>query len=94
MGNAFQHMVWNGLMVEHLGFADRHELDSLSNVPQTRTWELYLRGMDLANNWYGREMAQRLLSTKPGKNFQRRFFDEAEAFVRSGPSLLGRELRG
>jgi hypothetical protein len=88
MGNAFQHMAWNGLMVEKLGyeaakgFADRHEMTSLSGDPQIRTWDLHHRGMDLANNWYSRELAERVLATNPGKNFQRRFFDEAEEFVR------------
>lgn len=88
-GNAFQHMVWNGLMVEKMGydaakgFADRHEMISLSSDPQIRSWELHLRGMDFANNYYGRELAEQLLATNAGKNFEQRLFDEAEAFVRA-----------
>jgi hypothetical protein len=90
MGNAFQHMVWNGLMVAKLdnaaakGFADRHEMTTLSGDPQLRNWELHLRGMDFANNWYGREIAQQVLAMSSEDDFERRFFDEAERFVRSG----------
>jgi RHS repeat-associated protein len=82
-GNAFQHMVWNGLMVEAFGydrakgFADRHETDSY-----TRNW-LFFRGMDFANNFYGRELADHLLD-RPRRNFDERLFDEAERFVRAG----------
>lgn len=87
-GNAFQHMVWNGLMVKYVGreaakgFADRHEMGTLNADLLLREWELHLRGMDFANNHYGRELAVKILATNPGKNFEERLYDEAERIVR------------
>ncbi len=88
MGNTFQHMVWNALMVDKVGydrakgFADRHEMTNISSDPQTATWELHLRGMDFANNHYGRELGVELLRTSSGSAFRQRLCDEAERFVR------------
>ncbi len=86
-GNAYQHMVWNGLMAKMMGkesakgFADRHETDSWT------VQFLYFRGMDFANNHYGRELASRLMASSD-KNFEQVFFEEAERFVKEGGKTL------
>ena len=63
------------------GFADRHETDSWT------VQFLYFRGMDFANNHYGRELASRLMASSD-KNFEQVFFEEAARFVKEGGKTL------
>lgn len=86
-GNAFMHMAWNALMVLELGpndaktIADNHETSA-----QDGGSPLWFRGMDYANNFYGRQISWRHYTRDPQKwpSIRRIILDEIERFVRDG----------
>lgn len=66
-----------------LAKTEQRNLLTVTRLTHTTSDWLFFRGMDFANNHYGRELARSLLS-ESGDRFEQRLFDSAERFVRAG----------